>query len=51
MTERTIDEDQVRDEHSAEVDERWQWAYLVAVLGGGTLAMLVFIALLGASQG
>ena len=51
MTERSIDEDRVRAEHEAEVDQRRQWAYLVAVLGGGTLAMVVLIALLGATQG
>jgi hypothetical protein len=47
MNERSVDEAQVRAEHLAEVDSRRQWAYLIAVLIGGTLAMLGLIALLG----
>ena len=49
MSERNVDQDQVRTEHLAEVDQRVQWAYLAAVLVGGTIAMLAFIALLGAT--
>jgi hypothetical protein len=51
MNERSIDEDQVRAEHEAQVDQRRQWAYLAGVLGGGTIVMVVLIALLGAGQG
>jgi hypothetical protein len=50
MSERDLDQDQVRTEHLAEVDQRVQWAYLVTVLVGGTVAMILFIALLGASS-
>ena len=51
MSEREIDEEQVRAEHLAEVDERVQWTYLVGVLGGGTILMILFIAVLGAGGG
>jgi hypothetical protein len=47
MSEREIDQEQVRDEHLKEVNPAAHWAYLVAVLGGGLLAMLGFIAWLG----
>ena len=47
MSERDVTEDDVREEHLAEVDERRQWAYLAVVLIGGTLAMIGLIALLG----
>ena len=49
MSEREVDEAQVRAEHLQEIDQRMQWAYLVTVLLGGTIAMIVFIALLGAT--
>ena len=47
MSERDIDQETVRREHLGEVNEGLQWAYLVAVLGGGLLAMLLLIAWLG----
>jgi len=47
MSERTIDADAVEQEHLDEVRPGVQWAYLAGVLGLGTLAMLVLIALLG----
>lgn len=48
MSERTIREEQVRDEHLAEVRQPAQWAYLLGVLGVGTLLMLGLIAFMGA---
>ena len=48
MSEKTIDADQVRDEHLAEVHEPLHWAYMAGVMGGGFIGMLVLIALLGA---
>jgi hypothetical protein len=48
MTERQVDEDQVRREQLAEVNTPLQWAYLAAVMIGGTLLMLLLIAVLGA---
>ncbi len=48
MSDRDLSEDDVREEHLQEVDQRRQWAYLAVVLVGGTLAMLAFIAWLGA---
>jgi hypothetical protein len=50
-SERTVDIDQVRQEHLAEVDEAVHWAYLVGVLAFGTILMLVMIAWLGAAGG
>ena len=47
MSEKTIDAEKVRDEHLAEVHQPLHWAYLAAVMGGGLLAMLVMIAVLG----
>jgi TRAP-type C4-dicarboxylate transport system permease small subunit len=38
----------VRREHLAEVSVPRQWAYLAGVIGGGLVAMILFIALLGA---
>lgn len=51
MSERTVDVERVRAEHLAEVSEARQWTILAGVLGGGTLAMLALIALLGALHG
>lgn len=51
MSDRTIDAEQVRAEHLAEVNIGRQWAILAGVLGGGTLAMVLLIALLGALHG
>jgi hypothetical protein len=49
MSERDIDQERVRKEHLEEVNPAAHWAYLVAVLGGGLVAMLVLIAWLGGS--
>ena len=49
MSERTIDRDQVRQEHLAEVNPAAHWGYLLAVVGGGLVAMLLLIAWLGSS--
>jgi hypothetical protein len=48
MSERDVSPEKVRSEHLKEVDERVQWAYVLAVLAGSTVVMLAFIALLGA---
>ena len=50
MSERDITEDQVREEHLAAIDQRAHWLYLVGVLGGGTVVMLLLIAVLGAGR-
>lgn len=49
MSERTIDREKVREEHLAEVNPPAHWAYLIAIVGGGLLAMLALIAWLGGS--
>jgi hypothetical protein len=49
MSERTIEREKVREEHLAEVNPPAHWAYLIAVVGGGLLAMLALIAWLGGS--
>lgn len=46
MNERQVDADQVRREHLENVDQRIQWAYLIAVLGGATALMLLVLILL-----
>jgi hypothetical protein len=51
MSELDLTEDDVREEHLRAVNQAAQWAYLLAVLGGGTLLMVLLIALLGASSG
>lgn len=51
MSERDIDREAVRKEHLAEVNPAAHWAYLVAILGGGTVAMLALIAWLGGPGG
>ena len=48
MSERDLTVGDVEREHLQEVDPRAHWVYIVAVLGGGTLLMLIFIAILGA---
>lgn len=47
MSELKITEDQVREEHLGEVNVGAHWAYLFAVLLGGTLLMIGLIAFLG----
>jgi hypothetical protein len=49
MSERSVEEDQVRADHLAEVKVVAQWAYLVVVILAGTLLMLGLIAVLGAT--
>ena len=44
--EKTLSEDDVRAEHLTEVNEPAHWAYLFAVLIGGTILMIVLIAAL-----
>jgi hypothetical protein len=51
VTERSVDQERVRQEHLAEVRVPLQWGILVGVIGGGTLLMLALIALLGATAG
>jgi hypothetical protein len=51
VSERDIDQEQVRKEHLEEVKPIAHWAYLVAVLGGGLVGMLVLIAWLGSATG
>ena len=48
MSEREVTEDQVREEHQQSVNVPAHWAYLAAVLIGGTILMLAFFAWLGA---
>jgi hypothetical protein len=47
VSDRDIDRGQVHQEHLAEVNPAAHWAYLLAILGGGLVAMLALIALLG----
>lgn len=49
MSEKAIDEEQVRAEHLAEVRPSLQWAILGVVFGGATALMLLLIAILGAT--
>ncbi len=51
MSDKTIDQEQVRQEHLAEVNVTAHWLYLLAALVGGTLLMLGFIAWLGSAGG
>ena len=45
-SEKTLTEDDVRAEHLAEVNQTAHWAYLFAVLIGGTILMVLYIALM-----
>ena len=45
--EQQLSEDDVRDEHLAQVHQPAHWAYLFGVLVGGTGLMVLFIAFLG----
>ena len=47
MSELEVTEEQVRQEHLHEVKVPQHWAYLFAVLIGGFLLMVAFIAILG----
>lgn len=44
--EKTLTEEDVRAEHLNEVDEPAHWAYLFAVLIGGTVLMVLYIAVM-----
>jgi hypothetical protein len=46
VDERTLTEEQVRQEHVASVNQPAHWVYLFSVLVGGTLLMVAFIALI-----
>ena len=50
MSEKTVDQEAVREEHLAEVHQPAHWLYLFGVMLGATLAMLAFVAWLGASS-
>lgn len=45
--ETTVNEEQVRREHLARVNQPRHWAYLIGVLGGAFVLMVVLIAILG----
>lgn len=47
MSERTIDEEQVRREHLQEANPGMHWLYLVAVVLGSFILLVGLIALLG----
>ncbi len=49
--ERTISEDDVRDEHLASVSQGAHWAYLFGVILGSMAVMVGLIALLGSGGG
>lgn len=51
MSDETIDREQVRQEHLAEVHVTSHWLYLLGVLALGTLFMLGVIAWLGSASG
>lgn len=46
MSEKTISEEKVREEHLGEVNPTAHWAYMFGVLLGSTVLMVVFIALM-----
>jgi hypothetical protein len=47
--ERTVSAEVIRAEHLADVRVGVQWGYLIGVLGFGSLAMLILIAILDAT--
>lgn len=51
MSELDLTEDEVRSEHLQAVNVPAQWAYMIAVIGGGLVAMLLLIAILGSGSG
>ena len=51
MSEESIDQEEVRKEHLAEVNQPAHWAYLAAVTIGSVLLMLLFIAWMGSASG
>jgi hypothetical protein len=44
--EKTLSEEDVRKEHLSTVNQPGHWAYLFAVLIGGTVLMILYIALM-----
>jgi len=50
MSERDVSEDDIRDEHLSEVDQRAHWLLLFGVLVGGGVLMLALIAVLGSAS-
>ena len=44
--EKTLSEEDVRKEHLSTVNQSAHWAYLLAVLIGGTVLMILYIALM-----
>jgi hypothetical protein len=50
MSERDVTREQVREEHLRDVDERIQWTYLLAVIGGATALMIAVLWLLEATS-
>jgi hypothetical protein len=46
MSDKTITEEKVREEHLREVNSNAQWAYLLGVILVSTFVMIVFIALM-----
>jgi hypothetical protein len=50
MSSRDVNAEQVRGEHLAEVNEPAHWIYLFAVLLGGIVLMVAFIAVLGTAS-
>jgi len=51
MSELDLSEDDVREEHLAEVHQPAQWLYLLGVLGLGLVFMVGLIAALGSGAG
>jgi hypothetical protein len=47
MSEKTITEEQVREEHLKEVNQPLHWVFLGAVVFGSLLFMILLIAVLG----
>ena len=49
--EKTVSEDDVREEHLKEVNVPAHWTYLFGVLAGGFVVMIALIAMLGGNGG
>jgi len=49
MSEKSITEEKVREEHLREVNPTAHWGYLFGVLVLSTILMIVFIALMGSA--
>ncbi len=46
-----ISQEEVWDEHLSSVNVGAHWGYLFGILGGGLVAMLILIAILGSGSG